>query len=174
MLRTSDPEISVTLPSEKEIVIQGVFNRPRELLYEAWTKPEHVRQWWGCDESSVTICAIDFRVGGAWRLAIRMPDGSDHLFHGTYREIVPNCRLVYTECYDRPEVGSPQWLTTVTFEDAKEGTLLTHSVLHASREARDGHLRADMEKGAIQTLRRLHELTARMARDGTSRRLTSQ
>jgi len=92
-----------------------------------------------------------------------MPDGSDHPFRGVYREIVPSERLVYTECYDVPQIGSPEWLTTVTFEEVEGGTRLTHTILHSSREARDGHLQAGMESGSIQTLRRLDEHAARMA-----------
>jgi uncharacterized protein YndB with AHSA1/START domain len=94
---------------------------------------------------------------------MRMADGGDHPFHGVYREIVPGERLVYTECYEAPQFGSPEWLTTVTFEESEGGTLLTHTILHRSREVRDGHLHCGMEAGTIQTLRRLDELVARMA-----------
>jgi uncharacterized protein YndB with AHSA1/START domain len=163
MLVKSTAEVTVTLPSEREIAFVRVFERPRHLLFEAWTKPEHVRQWWGCDGSCLTVCDIDLRVGGAWRIVMRMPDGSDHPFRGVYREIVPNERLVYSECYDVPQIESPEWLTTVIFEDFEGGSHLTHSILHSSREARDGHLQAGMEAGTIQTLRRLDEHAAQMA-----------
>jgi uncharacterized protein YndB with AHSA1/START domain/DNA-binding transcriptional ArsR family regulator len=137
------------------------ISTPTPVLFEAWTKPEHVRHWWGCDGSSLTVCDIDFRVGGAWHFLMRMPDGSDHPFKGVYRDIVQDERLVYSECYDVPQIGSPEWLTTVTFEDIEEGTRLTHTILHRSREARDGHLQAGMEAGTIQTMRRLDEHAAR-------------
>jgi uncharacterized protein YndB with AHSA1/START domain len=166
MLAKSNAEVVVTLPSEREISFTRVFERPRHLLFEAWTKPEHVRQWWGCHGSSVTTCEIDLRVGGAWHLVMSMPDGSDHPFKGIYREIVPDQRLVYSECYDVPQIGSPEWLTTVTFEDVEGGTRLTHTILHRSREARDGHLQAGMEAGAIQTLGRLDEHAAGMEKPG--------
>ena len=93
---------------------------------------------------------------------MRMPDGSDHPFRGVYHEIVPNERLVYSECYDVPQIGSPEWLPTVTFNDLHGSTQLTHTILHRSRRARDGHLQAGMEAGRIQTLRRLDEHTAHM------------
>jgi uncharacterized protein YndB with AHSA1/START domain len=163
MLTTSSAEVTVTLPSDREIVFTRHFDRPRHLLFEAWTKPEHLRRWWGCDGSTLVSCDVDLRVGGAWRIVGRMQDGSVHPLSGVYREIVLNSRLVYTEMYENPSVGNPQWLTTITFEEADGGTLLTHTLLHASREVRDGHLQAGMEQGAIQTLNRLDKLTAEIS-----------
>jgi len=163
-------EVAVTLPSDQEIVFTRTFERPRHLLFEAWTKPEHVRQWWGCEGSTLTLCEIDLRPGGAWRLLMLMTDGSEHPFKGVYREIVPNKRLVYTECYDIPSIGSPEWLTTITFEEIDGKTKLTHSILHRSVEARDGHLQAGMEAGTVQTLNRLAEHVALMAEVGATNR----
>ena len=163
MLAKGTAEVIVTLPSDREIAFTRIFNRPRHLLFEAWTKPEHLRKWWGCDGSILTICDVDLRLGGSWRIVMRMPDGTDHPFRGVYREIISNQRLVYSECYDLPQIGSPEWLTTVTFEECEEGTRLTHTILHRSRETRDGHLQAGMEPGTIQTLRRLDEHAAQMA-----------
>jgi uncharacterized protein YndB with AHSA1/START domain len=167
MLAKSNAEVTVTLPSEREISFTRIFERPRDILFDAWTKPEHLRQWWGCDGSSLTMCEIDLRVGGAWHFVMRMSDGGDHPFKGIYHEIVPNERLVYSECYDIPQIGSPEWLTTVTFEDVEGGTRLTHTILHRTREARDGHLQAGMEAGAIQALRHLDEHAARMGKVST-------
>jgi len=114
----------------------------------------------------LTLCEIDLRPGGAWRLLMRMSDGSEHPFKGVYREVVPNERLIYTECYDMPSIGSPEWLTTITFEEIDGKTKLTHSILHRSVEARDGHLQAGMEAGTVQTLNRLAEHVALMAEVG--------
>jgi len=155
MSKKGNHEVTVTLPSDREIVFTRMFDRPRHLLFDAWTKPEHLRKWWGCEGSSLTVCEIDLRPGGAWRLVMRMADGSDHPFHGTYREVVPNERLVYTECYDMPSIGSPQWLTTIHFEEFDGRTKFTHSILHKSLEVRDAHLQAGMEAGTVQTLNRL-------------------
>lgn len=160
MLVKGNAEVTVTLPSDREIAFTRIFGRRPDLLFKAWTQPEHLRHWWGCDGSSLTVCDVDLRVGGEWHIVMRMPDGSDHPFRGVYREIVPNERLVYTECYDVPQFGSPEWLTTVTFDDVDGSTRLTHTILHRSRDARDGHLQAGMEDGSIQTLRRLDEHTA--------------
>ena len=93
---------------------------------------------------------------------MRMPDGSEHPFHGTYREILRPHRLVHTECYEMPQFGSPEWLTTVTFDEVQAETLVTHTIQHKSREVRDGHLQAGMQEGTIQTLMRLNEHTAAM------------
>jgi uncharacterized protein YndB with AHSA1/START domain len=97
---------------------------------------------------------------------MQMADNSEHRFHGTYRDVVPNERLVYSECYEAPQFGNPEWLTTVIFEEVGGMTRLTHSILHSSREMRDGHLNAGMEAGTTQTLNRLDEHTAIMAEAG--------
>jgi uncharacterized protein YndB with AHSA1/START domain len=165
MLEKVNHELTVTLQSDREIVLTRSFARPRGLLFEAWTQPEHVRQWWGCDGSTVTHCEMDLRPGGTWRLKMRLADGSEHSFHGEYREIVPNERLVYSECYENSAVGSPEWLTTVTFEDAGGETKLTHAILHGSREMRDGHLNSGMETGAVQTMDRLDRHAASMVEE---------
>jgi len=162
MLTTSNAKVTVTLPSDREIVFTRHFERPRHLLFDAWTQPEHMRHWWGCDGSTLTSCEVDLRLGGAWRIVLRMADGSEHPFSGVYREIVPGGRLVYTECYENPQIGNPEWITTITFEDVEGGTQLTHAILHGSREVRDGHLQAGMEEGAIQTLNRLDTEALRM------------
>ena len=159
----TNPAFAVTTPSDREIVMTRVFDAPRRLLFEAWTQPEHVVRWWGCDGSSLTVCEIDLRPGGAWRFVLRGPDGKDYPFKGVYREIAPPARLVYSECFDEPEVGRPEWLTTVAFEECGGTTSLTMTCLHKSMEARDGHLRAGMEQGAAQTFDRLAEYAGRMA-----------
>ncbi len=164
MLAGKNVEVSVTLPSDCEIEFTCRLRRRAKSLFEAWTQPEHLRQWWGCEGSSITDCAIDLRVGGSWSLVMQMADGSEHPFHGTYREIIRPSRLVYTECYDMPRFGSPEWLTTVTFAEQDAGTLLTHRLRHKSREVRDGHLQAGMEKGMIQSLTRIDQVAGVMER----------
>jgi uncharacterized protein YndB with AHSA1/START domain len=159
MLVGKSIEVSVSLPSDREIEFTCRFSRRARSLFDAWTKPEHLKQWWGCEGSSIPHCAVDLRAGGAWSLVMRMADGSDHPFHGTYREVKHPNRLVYTECYEMPQFGNPEWLTTVTFEEIEAATLLTRTVQHKSREARDGHLQAGMREGTVQSLTRLNELT---------------
>ena len=86
---------------------------------------------------------------------MEMPDGSEHPFHGTYEQIVRPNRLVYAECYDMPQFGRPEWQTTVVFQPADFGIVLTHTIRHRSQEARDAHLAAGMQEGEAQSLRRL-------------------
>src|SRR5690349_17682755 len=91
----------VTTASEREIRITRLFNAPRQLVFEAMTKPEHVRRWWGQlgEGYSVPVCEIDFRVGGAWRFVNRHPKG-DAVFYGEYMEIAPPGRVVFTEIFE--------------------------------------------------------------------------
>jgi len=164
MLARGNPEVTVTLPSETEICFTCIFQRRRQTLFEAWTRPEHIRNWYGCDDATVEECEVDLRAGGAWRIVVRMPDGSQHRFNGTYREVAQGERLVYSERYEAPQFGNPEWLTTVTFEEVNGGARLTHTIRHASREVRDGHLQAGMEPGTVASLRRLDEEAERMSR----------
>src|SRR5215469_2461550 len=92
----------VTTPSDREIRMTRLFDAPRHLVFEAMTKPEHVRQWWGCLGTgySVPVCEIDFRVGGAWRFVNRHPNG-EAAFHGEYLEIAPPSRVVFTEIFEQ-------------------------------------------------------------------------
>lgn len=155
--------MALTLPSDREVVLTRVFEAPRKLVFEAWTRPEHVARWWGRRGSTLAVCEIDLRPGCAWRYVMRESDGKEYCFKGVYREIVPPERLVYTECFDEPSLGSPEWLTTVIFEEHGGTTKMTSTCLYASVEARDGHLQSGMETGAAETLDRLAELLQTMA-----------
>jgi uncharacterized protein YndB with AHSA1/START domain len=156
MLAKNSPEVLVTLPSDREILFTCVFRHPPDLLFEAWTEPEHIRFWQGCDTADIIACEVDLRVGGGWSHTMRMPDGTEHLQKGVYREIVPNERLVYTSIYDVERLGRPECLITVTFEVlAGGGTKLTHRILHQSNEMRDLHLKSGMEEGTRGSFRRL-------------------
>lgn len=151
---------TVTLPSDREIVISRMFNAPAQLVFEAMTKPEHVRRWWGLRGSTMTMCDIDLRVGGAWRYVLREEDGSEVGFHGTYREIEAPNRVVSTEVFEGfPDAESVNTVT-LTEEDGK--TTFTNRILHQNRAYRDGHLNSGMEPGMQQTFDRLEELLASM------------
>lgn len=154
--------LTVTLPSDLEIVLTRVFNAPRRLVFEAHTTPEHVRRWWGCRDSTLTVCEMDFHVGGAWRYVIKMSDGSEHPFKGVYREIVPPERLAYTFIYDVDFIRDHEALETITFDERNGKTTLKSTILHKTREARDGQLQSGMEIGAAETLNRLEEYLATM------------
>jgi uncharacterized protein YndB with AHSA1/START domain len=150
--------LRVTLPSDLEILMTRVFNAPRSLVFEALSKPEHVARWWGPRNTSLSVCEIDFRVGGAWRYVLQTPNGPSPAFKGVFLEITPPHRIVSTEIFDEPKFGSPEWTTTVTLEEHEGKTTLTSRVLHKSVENRNGHLNSGMEPGATETFDRLAEL----------------
>src|SRR4029453_10872767 len=110
----------VSTPSDREIVLTRLFDAPRHLVFEAMTKPEHVRRWWGIldDKYSVPVCEIDLRPGGAWRFVGRGPMG-DVEFYGVYREIEPPKRLVFTEIYAPFPNGEPGITAVYTEEPGK-------------------------------------------------------
>ena len=135
----------VTLPADEQILITREFNAPRHLVYRAWTTPELVRQWWTARRGSMTIVEIDLRVGGQWRYVMTATQGFEVGFHGEYREIVENQRIVSTEVYE----GAPDApaLNTITFEEHEGRTMMTILVEHANRENRDMHVNSGMEDG---------------------------
>jgi uncharacterized protein YndB with AHSA1/START domain len=128
------------------------------MVFEALSKPEHVARWWGPRNTTLSVCEIDFRVGGAWRYVLQTPNGPSPAFKGVFLEITPPHRIVSTEIFDEPKVGSPEWTTTVTLEEHEGKTTLTSRVLHKAVENRNGHLNSGMEPGATETFDRLAEL----------------
>ncbi len=148
--------MSVTLPSDLEISMAREYAAPRSLVFEAWTRREHVVRWWGCGPMTMPVCDIDLRVGGSWRYVLLMPDGEEYGFHGVYREIIPSEHLVHTYIYE--EFPDCEAVTTVTFEEHEGITRVTETILHPTVEARDGHLQSGMEEGAGESLQRLAEL----------------
>ena len=153
----------VTTPSEVEIRMTRLFDAPRQLVFEAMTKPEHVKQWWGRlgDGYSVPVCEIDLRVGGAWRFVNRHPEG-EAVFYGEYREITPPSRLVFTEIFE----PYPDSVSLVTTEFTTEGskTRMTATVRYPSLEVRDMVLGSGMATGAGVSYDRLEELVAKLQR----------
>jgi uncharacterized protein YndB with AHSA1/START domain len=141
---------TVTLPTDEQILITREFDAPRHLVYRAWTEPELVGRWWSGNRGEVTVAEVDVRVGGTWRYVMVTDDGFEAAFHGEYREIVPNERIVATEIYEgMPEVEA---LNTVTFAEADGRTTLTMLVEHASKEARDAHIASGMEAGMREAM----------------------
>jgi uncharacterized protein YndB with AHSA1/START domain len=153
-------KLAITTPSDLEIVLTRGFDAPAHLVFECLTKVEHVRNWWGgCDESEATF-DIDLRVGGKWRFVLFMDEHGRHAFNGEYREIVPPSRLVYTFVYEPfPDHGA---LVTVLLTERNGRTTLTETVLHQTKEGRDGHLGSNMETGAARSYDRLETLLLEM------------
>lgn len=153
----------VTTPSEQEIRLTRLFDAPRHLLFEAMTKPEHVKQWWGWlgEGYSVPVCEIDLRPGGTWRFVNRHPNG-EAAFHGEYREITPPSRLVFTEIYE----PFPDTVSVVTTEYAEEAgkTRMTVTVRYPSLQVRDMVMASGMANGAGISYDRLEHLLAELQR----------
>jgi uncharacterized protein YndB with AHSA1/START domain len=151
-----------TTPSDREITLTRLFDAPVELVFEAMTKPEHVRKWWGIldDRYSVTQCEIDLRPGGKWKFVGGTPQG-EACFYGEYREIDAPGRLVYTEIF----APFPNEVSVVTQTLVKEGskTRLTVTARYSSIEVRDMVLGTGMERGAATSYDRLDEVASALS-----------
>lgn len=150
--------------SDREIVISRVIHAPRELVWQAWTDPKHVTNWWGPRGFSTTIKKMDFRVGGAWEHVMHGPDGANYPNKSIFKEIVPQERIVYSHGGGREEGPGATFTATWTFEPVEAGkTRLTGRLVFPSAEARDFVVK---EFGAIeggkQTLERAAEYLAGM------------
>jgi uncharacterized protein YndB with AHSA1/START domain len=147
---TSSGTASVTLPTDEQILITREFDAPKHLVYTAWTTPELVRRWWHAKRGEMTVAEIDLRVGGKWRYVMVTEDGFEVGFHGEYREIVPNERLVSTEVYEgAPQAEGPEegTLNTLTLTEVDGRTTLTVLVEAPSKEIRDAIIDSGMEAG---------------------------
>ena len=154
----------VTTPSDREIRLTRLFDAPRPLVFEAMTRPEHIRRWWGRlgDGYSVPVCEVDLRAGGAWRFVNRTPDGDLVAFYGVYREVAPPDRLVFTEIFEQyPDSES---VVTAVFTEEGGKTRLTATVLYPSVDVRDAVLDTGMAGGAAISYDRLEEVARELAR----------
>jgi uncharacterized protein YndB with AHSA1/START domain len=149
----------VTLPTDEQILITREFDAPKHLVYRAWTTPELVKRWWSGHQGEMTIAEIDLRVGGRWRYVMVADGGHEVAFHGEYREIVPNQRIVNTEVYEMP--GAPEGegaLNIVTFTEVDGRTTLTLLVQAASKQDRDAIVSSGMEVGMQQQMDLLEQI----------------
>jgi uncharacterized protein YndB with AHSA1/START domain len=152
---TSSGTATVALPRDEQILITREFDAPKHLVYKAWTTPELVKRWWHAKRGEVTLCEIDLRVGGRWRYVSVTDDGFEVGFHGEYREIVPNERIVSTEVYEgAPQAEGPEQgtLNTATFTEADGRTTLTILVQAPNKEIRDAIIESGMEAGLQDAL----------------------
>jgi uncharacterized protein YndB with AHSA1/START domain len=147
--------LKVTLPSDNEILLTRVFDAPRHLVFEALTRPELIKRWFGPHGWSLSVCEVDFRVGGAWRYVMHGPNGRRMGMFGDYREIVPVERIVHTERFDEYP-GEAVVTTILTEEDGR--TIFNATVFHASKDVRDAVIKSGMEHGAAETYDRLNEM----------------
>ena len=161
MAVTSSGTATVTLPTDEQILITREFDAPKYLVYKAFTTPELVRRWWHANRGEMTVVEIDLRVGGTWRYVMVTADGTEVGFHGEYREIVPNERIVSTEVYEGlPEGVSEEegaTLNTATFTEEDGRTTLTILVQATSKVSRDAIIDSGMEVGLQDALDLLEE-----------------
>ena len=150
----------VTRPRDDQILITREFDAPKHLVYEAWTTPELVTRWWHANRGEVTVAEIDLRVGGTWRYVALTPDGFEVAFHGEYREIETNERLVNTEVFEGlPDASA---LVTITFLEKDGRTTLEMLVDHTDKEGRDMHINSGMEGGMQEAMDALERIAVEL------------
>jgi len=152
---SNDPAV-VRFPGDTQILVTREFEAPSHLVYEAWTTPELIKRWWSGDRGEVTNAEVDLRAGGTWRYVMTDSGGSEVVFTGEYREIVPDERIVSTEMYEgMPEAGA---VNTVTFDEKDGHTTLMLLVQHANQEYLQAHFDSGVEASMQAAMQRLEQV----------------
>ncbi len=146
--------LAVSLPSDCEIVLTRVFHAPRQLVYDAFSKPEILKKWFGPHGWSLVSCDVDARVGGGFRFVLRGPEGHELGMRGVYRELAPPERSVHSESFDDFPGES---VVTSVFTEQDGATTLTATILYPSKEVRDAVIKSGMEHGAAESYDKLAE-----------------
>jgi uncharacterized protein YndB with AHSA1/START domain len=161
MSTTDSAATTFTTPTDREIVMTRVFDAPRQLVWDAHTKPEHLPNWMtGPSGWTMPVCEIDLRPEGAFRFGWRRSEGGEMEIHGVYKEVSPPDRLVSTESW------GPDWpetINTLVLSEEDGKTRLTVMVLYPSKEARDAALETGMKDGASESFERLAEYLRTLA-----------
>ena len=161
---TSSHTAVVTLPTDTQILITREFAAPKHLVYRASTEPELIKRWWSGDRGEVTSVEVDLRVGGRWRYVMTANGGFEVAFHGEYKEIVPNERIVQTEVFEGiPNAEEAAAQDTITFTEKDGRTTLTMLVEHKSKANRDMHVNSGMEGGMQEALDKLEQLAVSLS-----------
>jgi len=158
---TDTEPLKITTPTEREVVVTRVFNAPRQLVYDALTRPELLKRWLEAPGRSLTICEIDLRVGGAYHFVFSGAGKKDVGTRGTYLEIQPGERLVNNESWEDWDAG--ETLVTTRFDEREGKTMFICTMLFPSREVRDIVLKSGLEHGVTENYDRLEELLAMLA-----------
>jgi uncharacterized protein YndB with AHSA1/START domain len=150
-----------TTPSDREVVIERTFDAPRDLVFDAMTKPEHLPNWLAGREGwTMPVCEVDLRPGGKWRFEWRRSDGTEIKLHGEYREVSPPERVVQTESWGE---DWPETLNTVVLTEQDRKTTVSTTILYPSKEARDAALATGMKDGMAKSYDRLAEYLPKIA-----------
>ena len=162
MVAKNSGAVTVTMPTEREILITRVFDAPRSLVFEAYTNPEHLPHWMlGPQGWTMPVCEVDLRPGGAWHFGWRKSDGTEMEMRGVYKEVSPPERLVSTESWGD---GWPETINTLVLSEENGKTTLSCTILYPSKEARDNALKTGMKDGMAMSFDRLAERLDAMAR----------
>jgi uncharacterized protein YndB with AHSA1/START domain len=154
----------LTLPADDQIRIEREFAAPKHLVYKALTTPELVKRWWNAKRGTVTVADIDLKVGGKWRYVIEADSGPEVGFHGVYKEIVPNERIVSTEAYEGiPNADEYATTNTVTLDEHDGRTTMTVLIQCPSKETRDAIIESGMEAGMQDAYDLLEEVAVSLA-----------
>lgn len=149
--------LKVTAVGDREILLTRLFDAPRRLVFDALTKPELLKQWFGPHGWTLTDCVVDLKVGGGWKFLLSGPSGRTLRMSGIYREITPPDRLVNTEIIE----DFPESLITTILTEENGKTTLNATALAPSKEVRDAVIKSGMEHGAAETYDRLADFLAR-------------
>lgn len=162
---THSGKATVELPTETQILITRTFDAPTHLVYRAYTEPDLVKRWWSGERGEVTSVEVDLREGGTWRYVMVANEGFEVAFHGTYREFVPNERIVSTELYEGlPDVTEDDaTVNTMTFTEVDGRTTLTPLVECHTREVRDAIIESGMEGGMQEAFDLLEQVARSLA-----------
>jgi uncharacterized protein YndB with AHSA1/START domain len=160
MTTTSSHTAVVTLPTNTQVLITREFNAPKHLVYKAYTTPELIKRWWSGDRGEVTSAEVDLRVGGKWRYVMTANGGFEVGFHGVYKEIEPNERLVCTEVFE----GMPdaEAVDTLTLTEHEGKTTLSLLVQHTDQASRDAHINSGMEAGMQEAMDHLEKIAVEL------------
>ena len=149
--------------ADREVVITRTYDAPARLLFEAWSKPEHLVKWFGPVGWPLTLCEVDFRVGGRFRFAMTGPSGQQNTpFGGEYLEIVPNRKIVFDNAFEAP--GAEKMIMTVTFDETDGKTTLTLHTLFASVAMKNSHIGMGFVQGTGSAFDQLIDVVAAMRR----------
>ena len=157
MSETNSKTLTVTLPSDLEIRMTRVFAAPRQRVFDAWTKPELLKQWFGRRGDTLSVCKVDLRAGGAYRFVFQLREGGEMGMGGVYHEIAAPERLVNTEVFD-DYAAMGEGLNTMVLEERDGRTTVTITSRYPSKETRDAVIESGMEGGASESFDRLAEL----------------
>ena len=160
---TNSGKAVLTLPTDTQILIEREFRAPKHLVYEAWTTPELIKRWWHAKRGTATVADVDLREGGKWRWVMVTDDGFEVAFHGEYREIVPNERIVSTEFYEGAPPESRGSVNTLTFTEVNGRTRITLLMELETKEERDAIIESGMEGGLQDALDLLEQVAISLA-----------